>query len=382
MRAVGLTEMLAELAYVCKVDSRDSCVGKGNGMMDASWLPALKRRILTGLRAVAEAGVAGAGAALAAVYRPDSSWRGAHPLGDHAGPAALAEHVWAPLLAAMPDLERRDLIFVGGDWQGRTMLAAMGHYCGTFTRDWLGIPATGRAVFLRYGEVHRIENGAIAESWCLWDLLDLMRQAGVWPLARSLGVETMWPAPFTADGVVLHETDPAEGAANLAQTLAMHRTLGDYDDNAGLGRGGLLAMPQRDHWHPRMMWYGPAGIGSMRGLAGFVDDHQLPFRLGFPNRRGGIQLGGAGEGGHYIRIGDGGYSVTGGWPSVRGQHLGGDFMGLPPTGREIEMRVMDFYLHHEGLIRENWVPIDIIDILRQMDVDVFARLARLRGQRG
>ena len=37
--------------------------------------------------------------------------------------------------------------------------------------------------------------------------------------------------------------------------------------------------------------------------------------------------------------------------------------GIGPSGRDITMRVIDFYLHHEGLIRENWVPIDIIDIL-------------------
>ena len=34
------------------------------------------------------------------------------------------------------------------------------------------------------------------------------------------------------------------------------------------------------------------------------------------------------------------------------------------------MRVMDFYLHNEGLIRENWVPIDIMHILKQIDIDV------------
>ena len=34
------------------------------------------------------------------------------------------------------------------------------------------------------------------------------------------------------------------------------------------------------------------------------------------------------------------------------------------------MRVMDFYLHNEGLIRENWVPIDIIRILFQLGIDV------------
>jgi len=32
---------------------------------------------------------------------------------------------------------------------------------------------------------------------------------------------------------------------------------------------------------------------------------------------------------------------------------------------------MDFYHHHEGLIRENWVPIDIVHILKQLDIDVF-----------
>ena len=38
------------------------------------------------------------------------------------------------------------------------------------------------------------------------------------------------------------------------------------------------------------------------------------------------------------------------------------------------MRVMDFYLHHEGLIRENWIPLDILDVLMQMGVDVFDRM--------
>ena len=41
-----------------------------------------------------------------------------------------------------------------------------------------------------------------------------------------------------------------------------------------------------------------------------------------------------------------------------------------PTDKSVTMRVMDFYLHHEGLIRENWVPIDILHILKQIDVDV------------
>jgi hypothetical protein len=40
------------------------------------------------------------------------------------------------------------------------------------------------------------------------------------------------------------------------------------------------------------------------------------------------------------------------------------------------MRVMDFYLHHEGLIRENWVPIDMLHLFQQMGVDFLARATR------
>jgi hypothetical protein len=141
------------------------------------------------------------------------------------------------------------------------------------------------------------------------------------------------------------------------------------------GREGLINMPQKEHWHEKMMWYGPSGIGTNRGLEGFVDFHQLPFRLIWPNRKGGSQKSSNPKHGHYVQIGDGHYSVTGGWPSVVAQHFGNhDLFGTGPTGREIEMRVMDFYNHHEGRIRENWVPIDIIHILLQMDIDVMARV--------
>jgi predicted ester cyclase len=326
------------------------------------------------LGALAEATGDSRGTALRAAYHPDAEWRGSHPLNEMRGLEAIGSTVWAPLHAAFPDLERRDNILVGGTFEDRHYVAAAGHYCGTFRQPWLTIPATGRPIYIRYGEVHQVVDARIVQSSVLIDILDVMRQAGFWPIAPSLGTEEMWPAPLTGDGIVLTPQDQAEGAANLAQTLAMHKTLGDYDDLAGLGREGLLDMPQKQHWHPKMMWYGPAGIGTTRGLQGFVDYHQLPFRIAFPKRIGGGQWTDRKKGGHYIRIGDGPYSVTGGWPSVGAKHVGGDFLGVAPTGRDVTMRVMDFYLHHEGLIRENWVPLDIIHLLKQMDVDVFARM--------
>jgi predicted ester cyclase len=324
-----------------------------------------KRRVRDTLYALADATPATLDARLAAAYHPDAAWRGSHPLNEVRGVDAIAATVWRPLLTSFPDLERRDNILIGGHYNGHDFVGAVGHYLGTFREDWLTIPATGRAIYIRYGEFHRVSNGRIDQSTVLIDVLDVMRQAGFWPVAPSLGTEEQWPGPLTADGVVLTAQDPAVSAASLAQTLAMHGTIGAYDDSLGRGRQGLLDMPQKDHWHRKMMWYGPAGIGTCRGLQGYVDYHQLPFRIAFPNRRGGN---------HYVRIGDGHYSATSGWPSVYASHKGGGFLGSAPTGRDVQMRVMDFYLHHEGLIRENWVPLDIIHLLLQMDVDVFARM--------
>lgn len=332
--------------------------------------PGSKRRLHAALVGLAGAGPGGARAALAGLCAEDAAWRGSHPLNEMTGVEAIASRVWEPLFAALPDLERRDLILAGGRFDGRDYVAALGHYCGSFRGEWLGIPPTGRPMFLRYGEVHQVRDGRIVQSTCLWDVLDFIRQAGFWPLAPSLGAEGMWPGPITGDGLLLDPTDPGQSAASLAQTLAMQGTLGDFRDRMDADREALLAMPQREHWHPRMMWYGPSGIGTARGLAGFVDHHQLPFRRAFPNRKGGQ---------HYIRIGDGPVSVTGGWPSVTATHLGSGFLGLGPTGRTVGMRVMDFYLHHQGLIRENWVPLDILDLLMQLGVDV---LGRLRAQIG
>ncbi len=342
----------------------------------------VRRAVNGALRDLVEAPARELGPRLEALCASEVEWRAAAPLDEMTGREAGAERIYAPLLHACPDLERRDVLFVGGAYEGRGYLAAVGHYCGTFRRDWLGIPATGRAMMLRYGEVYRVDgDGRIAQAYLLWDILDAMRQAGVWPLAPSHGAEIAWPAPITGDGLRLAAADPAEGAASLAQTLAMHRTLGEFDDVGRLSRDALLEMPQREHWHPRMMWYGPAGIGTTRGLRGFVEQHQLPFRRAFRRPQGpwdDVVAERAAHGAkHYIRIGDGPYSVTGGWPSVYAVHHGGGFCGLPPTGREVTMRVMDFYLHHEGLIRENWVPLDMLDLLRQMGFDAMARMREL-----
>ena len=79
-------------------------------------------------------------------------------------------------------------------------------HCGVFREDWLGIPATGRTIMLRSGEVHRLENGLDrARVRCWIDVLDLMRQAGFWPIAPSMGMELQWPSPIGPGAIVLDD---------------------------------------------------------------------------------------------------------------------------------------------------------------------------------
>lgn len=310
---------------------------------------------------------------VSAAYAVDAQWLGCHPFNTCTGVVAIGG-VWAQLRAALPDMERRDQIFVSGDSKadprvgdaltGRALVASMGVYQGTMVADFCGIPATHGVVQLRFCEVHHLQGGKIVASYVLWDLLDLMRQCGVWPLVPSLGAEGQWLGPATADGVRLSSHDAAMGDTGFDVVMAMHAALGTFD---GVD---LDSMEHAAYWTPDFLWYGAAGIGTTRGMAGFRAHHQIPFLVGFRDRKGS---------GHYVRIADGPYVVTGGWPSVQATHTG-EWLGVAATGKPVDMRVMDFYRLDGGRIVENWVPMDIPWMLRQMGVDVFGRLAHMRGQ--
>ena len=345
-------------------------------MMSRPDHPAIKRAVSSAMNLIAESQAGLLATNLARIYHPGARWRGSHPWNEMEGLEAIERNVWAPLLHSFPDLERHDNIVMGGEYEERVYVGMVGHLTGNFRRDWIGIPATDQVISLRYGEFHQVVEGKIIQSTVLVDVLDFIRQAGFWPLAPSLGQEGMWAGPFSGDGLLFMPQDQCESAASLKLTLDMHASLGAYDDTLDRGRDGLLTMPQSKYWHSKMMWYGPSGTGTARGLDSFVDYHQLPFRTAFPNSPNAAKTNDRGKDGknHYVRIGDGKYSATGGWPSRYVNHLGGGWLGLPPTGRAVTMRVMDFYLADEGLIRENWVPIDIIHVLLQMDVDVMGRV--------
>jgi predicted ester cyclase len=299
-------------------------------------------------------------AALAGLFTTEAMINLCHPFGTLTGPDNLYQSAYAPLLAAMPDLQRTDWIVMdGADEDGAHWIGTGGHYEGTFRAPFLDIPPTGHLAHMRFHEFYRIENGRAVEMQALWDIPQLMMQAGAWPMAPQRGAFHTTPGPATQDGLRIS----GDGTAARDHILAMHADMTRYP-----GQGGPEVMNLPKYWHPAFNWYGPAGIGTSRGIDGFRAIHQEPFLRGMPDRG----QNSAGTKHHFIAQGD--YCAVTGWPNMRMTHTGDGWLGQAPTGNPLLLRSLDFWRVENGLIRENWVMVDILDALRQMGVDALARM--------
>lgn len=271
----------------------------------------------------------------------------------------------APLAAAWPDLERRDFIVISGsDEHGADWVGCGGTYVGTFERPWLDIPPTGRVAHMRYHEFFRVEDGQVVEMQALWDLPEVMMQAGVWPMVPSLGREWHVPGPATQDGLGPHDAGRSDVARQhvIDMLTAMKRHPAE---------GGPDVMEMGRFWHPKMMWYGPSGIGTGRGIDGFRRHHQIPFLNAMPDR--GKRAGEVTY--HFFAEGD--YVGVTGWPNMLQTLTHDGWLGLAPAGQPLEMRSLDFWRLEGGLIRENWVMVDLLSVYDQLGIDVFARMREL-----
>ena len=307
-------------------------------------------------------------AALGGLLSPDAQVHMCHPFGDLTGPDALHETCLEPLLDAMPDLERRDMIVVSGTTpQGQDWVGCMGNYMGTFVAPFLGIPPTGHLAHMRYHEFFRVADGRVTQVQAIWDIPELMMQAGAWPMAPQLGRFLCTPAPMSGDGLAA----TGDGSAAMDHVIAMLTDLCKHPADPD------PAVMQLDHyWHPRFNWYGPAGIGTGRGIAGFRNWHQIPFLRAMPDRK----LDALGDlMSHWIAQGD--YVAETGWPNMRLTLTGDGWMGIAPAGREVLLRSLDFWRLEGGLIRENWVLVDLLDLYRQIGIDVLARMGEFNKAR-
>ena len=305
----------------------------------------------------------GFSSAAQAFFAPDAAINVVHPFNDMIGPDAYVEIFANSLESSFENLFRRDYIAAVGEFEGEVWAAATGHYVGHHVKSWLGIPASNALTYLRVGEFHKMRDGKAIESFIFLDIPELMIARGVWPITSSPGVERGYtahlPGPSSSDGLRRAPSDHARSQRSVQLVTEMLRGLASEDE------------AWRPYWHDNMMWYGPAAFGAFVGIENFAG-FQVPFEQTFEEWSGGAS--GNGVTVHKTRAADGDYVWTCGWPSLLATGMRKPFLDVVPRGQELKMRVCDWWRLEGDVIMENWVFVDIPDVLRQLDVDVFAHL--------
>lgn len=306
----------------------------------------------------------------ATMIAPDANWCGPDPINTLQGPAAFFDNFWRPLLYSFPDMERQTILFFGGQSNGRRdgdlshdgkmWVTGTGSFSGTFTEDYLGIPATGKRVNIRWGEFCRVENGKIVETYFLLDFIGLMLQAGFNVLPHSLGADGDYAAPAAVDGIIHKSQDEQTSAYTLEH---MRRFI--FEGLNGYDESNLASMGMADFFDPDVKWYGPGGIGDCYTLKEFEDYHQKQWLHAFPDRE--VQD-------LTSLFAEGAYSGGPGWAGVKATHRG-EYKGVAATGNSIEVNGLDWWKREGEQLVENWVFVDMVHLFRQFGVDLFGRLA-------
>ena len=239
--------------------------------------------------------------------------------------------------------------------------------------DWIGIPATGKKTNIHFGQFFLMRDEKVAESYVIFDTLSVMKQAGFQVLPPALGQEGgNVQKPYGGDGILLTEQDELEGRQTRQAVSAMLTGLGRYDRARDIEN--LDSMAQHLYWHPDFHWMGPTGIGSTHGLEEFNDFHDRPWLIGFGDRAStrDFEL----QGGRFVGgFGEGQFSCGGIWDWPFSRHHG-EYQGVAATEKIMSIRDFDWYKCEGGLPIQNWIPIDMVDLFMQMDVDLFDRMRR------
>ncbi|MDC3219958.1 ester cyclase [Saprospiraceae bacterium] len=242
---------------------------------------------------------------------------------------------------------------------GKMWVSGTGYFNGTFENDYLGIPANGKEVSIRWGDFSKIENGKIVEIYFQLDLIDLMQQVGINVLPPSRGKDNIYPAPKANDGVLLDAQNEAASDYSLEHIRQfIFEGLNAYDES------NLESMGMADYFHPDVKWYGPGGIGACLSFKEFEKFHQQPWLVAYPDRQA-QNLD--------ALIAEGDYSGGPGWAGVKATHTG-QYLDCPATGNKINFYGLDWWKKEGEQYIENWVFVDMIHLFRQFGIDLLEKM--------
>jgi|TARA_B100001094_G_C18170238_1_gene794658 hypothetical protein len=295
--------------------------------------------------------------AISEFFASDATINVVHPFNQLTGANTYLKEFLLPLQDSFRRLYRRDDIFMLGEFEGQKWISSTGYYIGHFVKDWIGLRATKKLSYLRYGEFHRIENDRAVESYIYLDIPELMVACNQWPLdmgpGHSRGYTGIIQGPASRDGFLTEASDPNEGQLSYQIVTDMLAKLATKDET------------WRPYWHDNMMWYGPGAFGSFVGVDEFAS-FQVPFESQFEGWSGGSKDNGLTK--HFTRFGDGNYTCSGGWPSLTGINVK-PFLGQGPSNERVFMRVCDWWRRENKLLVENWVFVDVPHVLLQLGYD-------------
>lgn len=109
-------------------------------------------------------------------WTKDMIWHGPPGFGDIHGVEGFKNDVLKPFYKAFPDYCATNDIEVADD---NNMVSATGFLTGTHSAEWMGLPATGKFMRMRFSDFWLVRDGRLAENWVMVDTIDVLRQLGV-----------------------------------------------------------------------------------------------------------------------------------------------------------------------------------------------------------
>ena len=293
-------------------------------------------------------------------YSEDIIWRGFHPFNEIQDLVHLYKDFWQPLKKSFTNLQRRmDIFFAGSNSLSSNRdvwVVSMGHLMGLFDTPWIGIKHTNKIAMLRYCEFNKIVKGKITEVAMFFDIPHLMIQAGLRPFPLETAISLVQPGPISHNGLLFEEQnliDTKNTSELIEQMINDVKIWNNFDKIS-------LIKELRKNWKDDMIWWGPTGIGSSFTIERYVEQHALPFRNNFINRK---------FNGHICRLSEGIFGGFFGWPNLT-LTPNKKFMGLKTTKKPSDMRVIDIYRREGNKLAENWVFIDFLHFWKMQGIEI------------
>jgi predicted ester cyclase len=299
-------------------------------------------------------------------YEQNTRFTGFHPFDEINGRKAVADEFLKPYLVAFPDARKHVQFLFGGESDGQDWVVIAGNLVGNFSEKWLDIPPSHQTTWVRFVEFLEFQDGKVVRSAMIIDLLSLLRQAG-YLFVDPGAPEIITPGPETNDGILLGETDPLESLASRKMC------------EAAIGRGAMMlrrakttAIPDdiamiimRLNWHEDMMWYGPDGAGTTKGIYDYLAKWELPWELTMTGVKNGDQL---------ALVAEDKFVCWGGFPNLSAKHTGSEVLGIPASDKIISIRNANIFCCEGEFVLEQWCLFDMVDLLNQLGVDVLKQI--------